>query len=151
LGVDERDVKPLSSPVSPLLSAQKLVGIQKIVFRETEEFRLTGAYHYAIIFDSSLDLVAKAKDIGRHNAVDKVVGEVLLCGGSFSDSVLFTTGRISKEIVLKCLRCGIPLLVSRGAVLLGAVSLAKRYNLGLVGFLRGQRFNIYSGEKIIAG
>lgn len=149
LGEVGEGVKPLPSSTFPLVSAEKLVEIQEKILGETEDFRLTGAYHYAFLFDSKLELAAKAKDVGRHNAVDKVVGEVLLRGNSFSGSILFTTGRVSMDIVLKCLRCGIPLLVSRGAVLLGAIRLAKRYNLGLVGFLRGQRFNIYSGENRI--
>ncbi|NOX44280.1 MAG: hypothetical protein GXO72_00875, partial [Caldiserica bacterium] len=109
-------------------------------------FRLTGAYHYAFLFDRELRIRAVAKDIGRHNAVDKVLGAELLGTGDFGERILFVTGRISADIALKALRAGVPLVASPGAALLGAVALARRYNLGLVGFLRGRRFNLYAGR-----
>lgn len=137
-------LKP-STP-QPLVSAAALVQLPRLVAGEIEDFRLTGAYHYAFLFDPKLNLRASAKDIGRHNAVDKAIGEALLHEGAFRERVLFTTGRISADIALKTLRVGIPLLASRGAPLFGAIALARRYNLGLIGFLRGDRFNIYSGE-----
>lgn len=111
-----------------------------------EGFRLTGAYHYAFLFDPALRLVASGEDIGRHNAVDKAIGGALLAGRHLGDLVLFTTGRASAEIALKALRAGIPLVASQGAALMGAIALARRHNLGLIGFLRGRRFNLYSGE-----
>jgi len=130
----------------PLISGEELIQIPVKIAGEIEGFKRTGAYHYAFLFDPELNLKAKAKDIGRHNAVDKVIGEELLGEGRFAERLLFTTGRITADIVLKCLRAGIPLIASRGAALWRAVVLARRYNLGVVGFLRGRRFNIYSGE-----
>lgn len=141
--------KPGASP-SPLISAEELLQIPLKIAGEIEAFKQTGAYHYAFLFDLELNLKAKAKDIGRHNAVDKVLGEELLGEGRFSERLLFTTGRITADIVLKCLRARVPLVASRAAALSRAVALARRYNLGLVGFLRGPRFNIYSGEGLIA-
>lgn len=130
----------------PLLSPQALLELPRLAARHSEDFRLTGAYHYAFLFDPSLNLRAVAKDIGRHNAVDKAIGAELLSGGDLGERILFVTGRISADIALKALRAGVPLIASRGAALLGAITLAHRYNLGLVGFLRGGRFNLYCGE-----
>lgn len=133
-----------------LVSAADLIKIPDIIKDEIEGFKLTGAYHYAFLFDSKCQLLAKAKDIGRHNAVDKVIGEELLRNSpSFEDCILFMTGRITADIALKCIRCRIPLVASRAAALYKAIELARRYRLGVVGFLRGPRFNVYSGERLI--
>ncbi|HBR09978.1 formate dehydrogenase accessory sulfurtransferase FdhD [Candidatus Bipolaricaulota bacterium] len=137
-------IKPM-----PLITAQSLLQIPRVLNDQMEDFQTTGAYHYAFLLSSNREIIAHAKDIGRHNAVDKVIGEVLIAERSFAELILFTTGRVTVDLVGKCLRCGIPLLVSRSAALFGAVTLARQYNLGLVGFLRGSRFNVYSGEELI--
>jgi len=146
---DEGEVVPtLGPPLTPrpLFPAARLAELPRLVVEQTEEFRLTGAYHYAFLFSPELTLVQVAKDIGRHNAVDKVIGAELLAGGPLESRLLYLTGRVSAGIVLKALRARIPLVVTRGAALLGAIRLARRQQLGLVGFLRGQRFNLYSGR-----
>ncbi len=130
----------------PLFSAPDLLSLPAKITEHVQGFRRTGAYHYAFLFDADLNLVAVGEDIGRHNAVDKTIGKAFLCGIPLRESILFTTGRITTEIAAKAVRAGIPLLVSQGAALLGAVHLARKYNLGLAGFLRGQRFNLYCGE-----
>ena len=130
----------------PLIAPQALYELPKLAAREAEEFQLTGAYHYAFLFDPAPKLLAAVKDIGRHNAFDKAVGVALLSGMDLGNTIVYTTGRISAEIAWKALRARVPLVASRGAALLGAITLARRYNLGLVGFLRGKRFNLYAGE-----
>jgi FdhD protein len=130
----------------PVVSPETLLALPGLVAGQVEGFRLTGAYHYAFLFDLTPRVRAVAGDIGRHNAVDKALGEELLANGEFGERILFTTGRVSADIALKALRAGIPLVASHGAALLGAITLARRHNLGLVGFLRGKRFNVYSGE-----
>jgi len=130
----------------PLFSPRDLLSLPTKIGDHVQGFRRTGAYHYAFLFDTSLNLVAIGEDIGRHNAADKAIGKAFLCGIPLRESILFTTGRITTEIAAKAVRAGIPLLVSQGAALLGAVHIARKYNLGLAGFLRGQRFNLYCGE-----
>ena len=85
------------------------------------------------------------EDIGRHNAVDKVIGARLLAGGGFRDSVLLSSGRVSSEVLLKARRCGVPVIVSRGAPTAQSIKLAREMDLTLAGFARGRRFNVYSG------
>lgn len=112
------------------------------------EFESTGGYHYAFLLDRDANVMCHAPDISRHNAVDKVIGHELLAGRPLDERILFVTGRTGMDIAMKCIRCNIPLVVSRSAPLYQAVLLARKYNLGMVGFLRGKRFNIYSGNDI---
>ncbi|MDO8734675.1 MAG: formate dehydrogenase accessory sulfurtransferase FdhD, partial [Elusimicrobiota bacterium] len=90
-----------------------------------------------------------AEDIGRHNAVDKLIGKALIDGIDTKDKILFTSGRVSSDIVQKVLRAKIPVIVSHSAPTSFAVKLCKEKNITLIGFARGRRMNIYSCEKRI--
>jgi FdhD protein len=120
--------------------------------RETQAvFGRTGGLHAAALFSSGGELLVLREDIGRHNAVDKVIGWALLEGRlPLSGHVLLVSGRGGFEIVQKALTAGIPLLASVSAPSSLAVQLARELGLTLVGFLRGRRFVIYSGEERIA-
>lgn len=110
-------------------------------------FDRTGGLHAAAAFSENGELVILREDIGRHNAVDKVVGYGLLNGLlPFSDQVLLVSGRGGFEIIQKALVAGFPLLASVSAPSSLAVQLARELGLTLVGFLRGRRFIVYSGE-----
>ncbi len=112
-------------------------------------FKATGCTHSAAIADGKNILVI-AEDIGRHNAVDKVIGHCILENISFNDTVMMVSGRLSSEIVSKCARWGIPILVSRTSPTSYAVEIAELANITLIGFVRGGRFNMYShGRRII--
>jgi FdhD protein len=148
------EIKRLVDQLQPIknkieLSSNNILKILEEVRTSNELFRQTGAFHYAYLFDSDINQISYSYDIGRHNAVDKAVGTHFINDGSFDDKLLFITGRISSDIVLKCLRVRIPILLSRSAPLGSAVELAKKYNLCLIGFLRGKRFNIYSNSEAI--
>jgi len=115
-------------------------------------FDATGGLHAAGLFTAEGELVMLREDIGRHNAVDKVVGRSLLDGRlPLSTSVLAVSGRAGYEVVQKAVAAGIPILVAVGAPSSLAVATAVRFGLTLVGFLRDDRFNVYAAPERLAG
>lgn len=120
--------------------------------REAQDvFEFTGGLHAAALFTAAGELLALREDIGRHNAVDKVIGWAFLAGRvPLSGHVLLVSGRGGFEIVQKSIAAGIPLLASVSAPSSLAVQLARELGLTLAGFLRGRRFVIYSGEERVS-
>lgn len=135
-------------PRGPRFDPGELPGLVDILRSGQGVFDRTGGLHAAGLFDASGEVVVLREDVGRHNAVDKVVGRLLLDGGlPASDRLLVVSGRAGYEIVQKSISAGMPLLAAVGAPSSLAVALARDFNQTLVGFLRGDRFNVYSGHE----
>lgn len=111
-------------------------------------FKHTGGLHAAGLFDVHGELIVHHEDVGRHNALDKLIGSGFIKGSlPFSDSILVLSGRISFELVQKALRAGIQIIAAVGAPSSLAVNLAEEFGMTLVGFLKADRFNIYAGKE----
>ena len=114
-------------------------------------FGVTGGIQASGLFDLEGNLIFLREDIGRHNALDKIIGAVLAKKGiDFTKSIPILSGRAGFELVQKAIRAEIPIVASIGAPSSLAVQLANRFNLTLVGFLRKNTFNIYAGKQRIA-
>jgi len=105
-----------------------------------------GAIHGTVLCFEDRPLVYM-EDVGRHNAVDKIAGWMLSEGVPGADKVLYTTGRLTSEMVIKCAHMGIPVLASRSGITAWGVDIARQVGLTLIGRMRGQRFTCLSGEE----
>jgi FdhD protein len=116
-------------------------------------FTATGGLHAAALFDLQGQLIKLREDVGRHNALDKAIGSAFLADElPLNDCIAMVSGRSSFEILQKCIAARIPILCAVSAPSSLAVAVAKEFNLTLIGFLRGRRFNVYSGlERISPG
>jgi FdhD protein len=129
---------------------QLILDLPDKLSQQQQLFSQTGGLHAAAIFDERGAIICVREDVGRHNAVDKVIGALLLEGRLPATNLgLLVSGRASFELVQKALVAGLPTLVAVSAPSSLAVALAKEYDMTLIGFLRGSRFNIYAGENRI--
>ncbi len=133
---------------SQRFSEDLLVSMPEKLRAAQRTFDETGGLHAAGAFDRNGELIAVMEDVGRHNAVDKVVGRLLLDDRlPASDLGLLVSGRASFELVQKALVASMPLIAAVSAPSSLAVDLAREFNMTLIGFLRGPSFNVYSGES----
>jgi FdhD protein len=116
-----------------------------------ETFRRTGGVHVAALYTAGGDLLTYAEDVGRHNAVDKVIGSCASRRCDFSECFLASSGRLTGDIALKAARMGIPVVSSLAAATDSGIEVARQMRVTLIGFVRGQRMNVFTfpGRVII--
>ena len=140
---------PMSLP-GPNVAAEVIYSLPEKLRKAQGLFEATGGLHAAALFDARGNLVALKEDVGRHNATDKLVGWALLEGRlPLSDHIVMVSGRSSFEILQKCLAAEVPVVCAISAPSSLAVDVARRFGMTLVGFLRGKRFNVYTGHERI--
>ena len=139
-------------PAGPVIAPGLLLELAERLRERQRLFDQTGGLHAAGLFSADGDLETLREDVGRHNAVDKVVGRALLDGRlPLAGRLLVVSGRGGYEIVQKAVAAGIPLVAAVGAPSSLAVATARRFGLTLVGFLRDGRFNVYSSPERLTG
>ena len=137
-------------PTGPEMEATLLPTLPERLRARQAAFDRTGGLHAAGLFDLAGECLGVHEDVGRHNAVDKVLGEAFLARRlPQRDAILVVSGRASFELVQKAVMAGVPAMVAVGAPSTLAVDLARRFGQTLVGFARDGGFNVYSGEERI--
>jgi len=133
-------------PGKPKLSADLVPNFPTRLREAQAIFEHTGGLHAAGLFNIAGELLYLREDVGRHNAVDKLIGAAFLERRlPLHEHVLMLSGRISFELVQKAVSAGIPILIAVGAPSSLAIETALRFNMTLIGFVRGERFNVYTG------
>lgn len=144
--------KKLENLKTPKIEAELIHCLPKVLRASQDVFEQTGGLHASAIFNTKGELEIVREDVGRHNALDKVIGAKFIADDlPLSDKILLVSGRASFELVQKALMAGIPILAAVGAPSSLAVELASEFGMTLIGFVRDRRFNIYSGEQRIQG
>lgn len=139
---------PVPAPDRPRVPLATLYRLRERVLGAQEVFARTGGLHAAALFDPAGNLVALHEDLGRHNAVDKVIGTQVLEGRTpLADDLLWVSGRSSFEIVQKAVVAGLPIVAAVGAPSSLAIDVAEEFGLTLLGFLHDDRVNIYTGAQ----
>jgi FdhD protein len=132
------------------IAASTLGGLPESLRAQQAVFEKTGGLHASGLFNSSGELLAVREDVGRHNALDKLIGQSLLHDElPLSDFGIVVSGRASFELMQKAMMAGIPLLAAVGPPSSLAIELAEEFGMTLVGFLKADRFNIYAGAQRI--
>jgi FdhD protein len=144
-----RETSPVASTLMVNVSA--LLDLMDRMHQEQTIFQETGGTHGVALATPEGDFFLLAEDVGRHNAMDKVIGRALLQRRDLSRMVALLSGRISFEMALKSIRAGIPILAAVSAPTSMALNLAQELNLTLAGFVRHQRLNIYTNPHRLVG
>lgn len=148
--VDEVALRVDPLPDGPVVSRDVVLALPGMLRAAQGAFDETGGLHAAAIFSPAGELICIREDVGRHNALDKVVGSQVLAGAlPLHDRVLMVSGRVSFEIVQKAAVAGIPVICAVSAPSDLAIETAERLGVTLVGFLRGDGFNVYSHDRRI--
>lgn len=133
------------TPGMPLVQPAILNKLSKSLYQEQSLFKLTGGMHAAALFDQKGQLLLSREDVGRHNALDKLLGCSLQKGlMPWRDKIVFLSSRLSFELVQKAAMAGTPILAAIGAPSTLAIEMAEQSGMTLIGFLRDDRFNIYT-------
>lgn len=144
------DDAPALLPGVPKVAPDVLTRLVAELTDQQKLFSLTGGCHAALLADAAGSVVAAAEDVGRHNALDKAIGEASRKGADLSSCIAVLSGRMGFDLVVKCLRVRIPIMASVSAPSALAFDLCEAAGATLVGFVRGERHEVYCGAERLA-
>jgi FdhD protein len=148
--IDEVAIRSAPLPEGPVVARDVVLALPSMLRVAQRAFEETGGLHAAALFTPTGELIAIREDVGRHNAIDKLVGSQVLAGTlPLNDRILMVSGRVSFEIVQKAAVAGVPIVCAVSAPSDLAIETAERLGVTLVGFLRGDGFNVYSHDRRI--
>lgn len=145
--LDYVDLKPIEK-TETTIKVSDIYEVMKENLTSSELFKNTGGVHSVAIYDNE-KLITIREDVARHNAMDKSIGYCLLNNIDLKDKIIFVSGRISCEMILKAAKAGIPIVISKSAPTNLSREIAKKLNITLAGFVRGERMNIYTEPQRI--
>ena len=131
-----------------IINSEKITELMMAFEKKSTKFKKTGGVHSAALTDG-INIFVFNEDIGRHNAIDKVIGEALYKNMNMEEFIVLTSGRISSDMMFKIQKIGSAVIISRSAPTSMAVRLADEWNVTLVGFARGYRMNVYTAKNRI--
>lgn len=138
----------VSSPADFTVDARLIGELPGRLQSQQHAFRSTGGLHASALFSRTGELLGLREDVGRHNALDKLIGSRFLAGTlPANDTILFLSGRASFELLQKAVMAGIPVVCAVGAPSSLAIEAAREFGVTLLGFVRGHRFNVYTGQE----
>lgn len=140
---------PINQTSIPTLDAKVLSTLSQEISNHQSVFKFTGGLHASALFDLSGDLKMIREDIGRHNALDKLIGASQMYGIDVTDKILWLSGRVGLELVQKAVMSGVKIIVALGAPSSLAVSMAKENMILLIGFLKKESYNIYTEKDSV--
>lgn len=143
----EKDLKKIKS--NARVASDIVLSLNRETVGQQRYKKEIGGLHSAALFYKDGNLLNLAEDIGRHNCIDKIAGHMLIKRISPEDKIIFTTGRLSIDVIYKICKMQIPIIVTNSSVTFSAAALAKKINLTVIGYARGGRFNIYSCPRRI--
>ena len=146
--MEARRIEPVNG--GPVVTARQLFDWQAELYQGSAWYRASGGLHAAALACPERGILVLCEDLGRHNTIDKVVGECLLGGIDPAGKVLLSTGRMSSDMVLKAGRMRVPILASRTSPTDLSVELAREFGLTLVGYIRGPDCYLYTGAERVA-
>ncbi|HDP70423.1 MAG TPA: formate dehydrogenase accessory sulfurtransferase FdhD [Actinobacteria bacterium] len=139
-------LKPIS--FSKVFSAKRIIGLMVKFLRSTEIHRSTGGVHCSALCSEN-DILSIQEDIGRHNTIDKVLGDILIGDIPTEDKMIFTTGRISSEMLYKSAKVSIPVVVSHSTPTDVSIEIGEKFGVSVIGYVRAGKMYVYTHPKRI--